>query len=104
VYNREPGSRRNAPVYSQPMIRILAAALLVCTFSAHAQQYDLVLRNGQVLDPKNNVNAKRDVAIRDGKIAAIEPTIPMAQSFGEQYVKYRQKVKALARSFSSNVL
>jgi hypothetical protein len=50
------------------------------------------------------VNAKRDVAIRDGKIAAIEPTIPMAQSFGEQYVKYRQKVKALARSFSSNVL
>jgi dihydroorotase len=35
-----------------------------------------VLRNGHVLDPKNNVDAKRDVAIRDGKIAAIEPSIP----------------------------
>jgi dihydroorotase len=58
------------------MIRILAAALLACAISAHAQQYDLVLRNGQVLDPKNNVDAKRDVAVRDGKIAAIEPTIP----------------------------
>ncbi len=61
---------------SHPMNRVLAAALLACAFSAHAQQYDLVLRNGHVLDPKNNVDAKRDVAVRDGKIAAIEPTIP----------------------------
>lgn len=58
-----------------PMLRILAAALLICVLSAHAQQYDLVLRNGHVLDPKNNVDARRDVAIRDGKIAAIEPSI-----------------------------
>ena len=50
--------------------------LLFCTLSASAQQYDLVLRNGHVIDPKNNVDAKRDVAIRDGKIAAIEPSIP----------------------------
>jgi dihydroorotase len=58
------------------MIRILIAALLACAISGHAQQYDLVLRNGEVLDPKNNVAAKRDVAVRDGKIAAIEATIP----------------------------
>jgi dihydroorotase len=63
-------------VYSHPMVRILAATLLACALTAHAQQYDLVLRNGQVLDPKNNVAAKLDVAVRDGKIAAIEPTIP----------------------------
>ncbi len=61
---------------SQLMVRILAATLLACAISGHAQQYDLVLRNGQVLDPKNNVAAKRDVAVLDGKIAAIEPTIP----------------------------
>jgi dihydroorotase len=66
------------------MIRILAATLLVCSLSAHAQQYDLVLRNGQVLDPKNNIDAKRDVAVRDGRIAAIEPTIPT--SAGKQSV------------------
>jgi dihydroorotase len=58
------------------MLRILAAAILACTLSASAQQYDLVLRNGHVIDPKNNVDAKRDVAIRDGKIAAIEASIP----------------------------
>ncbi|RZU41561.1 dihydroorotase [Edaphobacter modestus] len=58
------------------MLRILAATFLACALSAHAQQYDLVLRNGHVLDPKNNVDARSDVAIRDGKIAAIEPSIP----------------------------
>jgi dihydroorotase len=58
------------------MLRILATTLLLYALSAHAQQYDLVLRNGHVIDPKNNLDAKRDVAIRDGKIAAIEPAIP----------------------------
>jgi dihydroorotase len=66
------------------MIRILATALLACAVAAHAQQYDLVLRNGQVLDPKNNVAGKFDVAVRDGKIAAIEPAIPA--SAGKQSV------------------
>ncbi|MEO6909920.1 MAG: amidohydrolase/deacetylase family metallohydrolase [Edaphobacter sp.] len=58
------------------MIRILVATLLACAITGHAQQYDLVLRNGHVLDPKNNVDAKLDVAVLNGKIAAIEPTIP----------------------------
>jgi dihydroorotase len=58
------------------MLRILAATFLVCAIAARAQQYDLVLRNGHVIDPRNNVDAQRDVAIRDGKIAAIEASIP----------------------------
>ncbi|HMG02836.1 MAG TPA: amidohydrolase/deacetylase family metallohydrolase [Edaphobacter sp.] len=61
------------------MLRILAATLL-CALSAHAQQYDLVLRNGHVIDPKNNLDATRDVAIRNGKIAAIEPSISAASA------------------------
>jgi dihydroorotase len=58
------------------MLRFLAATFLLCTISTAAQQFDLVLRNGHLIDPKNNVDAKRDVAIRDGKIAAIELSIP----------------------------
>ncbi|HEY8997154.1 MAG TPA: amidohydrolase/deacetylase family metallohydrolase [Edaphobacter sp.] len=57
------------------MLRALAL-VLACAFTAQAQQYDLVLRNGHVIDPKNNVDANRDVAILDGRIAAIEPSIP----------------------------
>jgi dihydroorotase len=60
------------------MVRILTASLLAFAISGHAQQFDLVLRNGHVLDPKNNVDTKCDVAIRDGKIAAIEQSIPAA--------------------------
>ena len=35
-------------------------------------QYDLLLKGGHVIDPKNGVDAKRDVAIADGKIAAVD--------------------------------
>jgi hypothetical protein len=38
-------------------------------------QYDLLLKNGRVVDPINNVDGIVDVAITDGKIAAMEPTI-----------------------------
>lgn len=58
------------------MFRNIALVCLSCALTMQAQQYDLVLRNGHVIDPKNNVDAQRDVAIREGKIAAIEPSIP----------------------------
>ncbi|MEJ7609471.1 MAG: hypothetical protein WKF37_25150 [Bryobacteraceae bacterium] len=28
-----------------------------------AQEYDLVLKGGHLLDPKNNINGRRDIAI-----------------------------------------
>jgi dihydroorotase len=38
-------------------------------------QYDLLIQNGHVIDPKNKISAIRDVAIKDGKIAAVEAHI-----------------------------
>ena len=43
---------------------------LLCA-AALAQDYDIVLRGGRVIDPKNNVDAIRDVAIKGGKVAAV---------------------------------
>ncbi|MFE7328065.1 amidohydrolase/deacetylase family metallohydrolase [Streptomyces sp. NPDC057565] len=40
-----------------------------------AEAYDLVVRNGHVIDPKNHVDAVRDVAIKDGKIAKVAERI-----------------------------
>lgn len=34
-------------------------------------QYDLLLQGGRVIDPKNNISAVRDVAILNGRIAAV---------------------------------
>src|ERR1700678_706283 len=36
-----------------------------------AQQYDLVIEGGRVIDPETGLNAVRNVGIRDGKIAHI---------------------------------
>ena len=38
-----------------------------------AQQYDLVLEGGRVMDPETALDAIRNVGIRDGKIARISP-------------------------------
>ena len=40
-----------------------------------AARYELVLRGGHVIDPRNGVSAVRDVAIAAGKIAAVAPQI-----------------------------
>lgn len=37
--------------------------------------YDLLLRNGHVIDPGNSVDGKRDVAIEGGRIAAVSAAI-----------------------------
>ena len=38
-------------------------------------KYDLLIRNGHVIDPGNEINGKMDVAIKDGKIASVAPEI-----------------------------
>ena len=54
--------------------------LLACS-AAFAQQYDLLLKGGHVIDAKNGISAVRDVAIQGGKIAAVAENIPAAQAF-----------------------
>lgn len=38
-------------------------------------QYDLLLRGGRVIDPAQNIDGLFDVAIQDGKIAAVAASI-----------------------------
>jgi dihydroorotase len=37
--------------------------------------YDLVIRGGRVIDPAQGLDAPRDIAFRDGKVAAVETSI-----------------------------
>jgi dihydroorotase len=52
----------------------IIAALLAPAAFAQAQ-YDLLIQNGHVIDAKNHISGVRDVAVRDGKIAAVEDHI-----------------------------
>ena len=58
----------------------LYVVLFLTPLAAGAQQYDLLIKNGHVIDPKNHINAKKDVAIADGKIAKVADDISAAQS------------------------
>jgi dihydroorotase len=44
-------------------------------------RYDLLLKGGHVIDPKNGLSAVRDVAIADGRVAAVLPKIDPAEAF-----------------------
>jgi dihydroorotase len=56
--------------------------ILLCLFSraSIAQSYDIVIRGGHVIDPKNNIDAVMDVAISDGKIALVSKDIDAKQA------------------------
>src|SRR5438132_7005642 len=55
--------------------------LLVCACAAFAQpQYDLLIKSGHLIDPKNAISAIRDVAIKDKKIAEIAANIPASRA------------------------
>jgi len=47
---------------------------------AQAPRYDLLLKGGQVIDPANHIDEVRDVAVFQGKIAAVEKNIPADQA------------------------
>ena len=63
--------------------RVAARADVACSASipppaspaaAEHAQYDLLLRGGHVIDPRNGISAVRDVAIAGGKVAAVAAT------------------------------
>src|SRR5579863_3053070 len=56
------------------MMRLaISFAVLICAAGMGFSQpaYDLLLQGGHVIDPKSNISAVRDVAIKDGAIAAV---------------------------------
>ena len=56
---------------------------LLCASAASVgaqPKYDLLLRGGHVIDPKNGTSGVRDVAVADGRIAAVAPRIDPAEA------------------------
>ena len=44
------------------------------------KEYDLLLKGGHVIDGKNGINAIRDVAVKDGKVAAVGTNIAASKA------------------------
>lgn len=63
------------------MKRLIVAIGLMLTASAAAQtSYDILLKGGHVIDPRNEINAARDVAVKDGKVARVAANIPESEA------------------------
>ncbi len=60
-------------------IKLIVTVLVLTGFFipvSIAQEYDLLIKNGHLIDPKNNRNAVMDVAVLDGKISEIGRDLP----------------------------
>ncbi|WP_187293389.1 amidohydrolase/deacetylase family metallohydrolase [Dyadobacter fermentans] len=56
------------------------AFLLLALSPAHSQSIDLLIKGGHVIDPKNQIDGVRDVAVISGKIAQVAADIPAANA------------------------
>ena len=61
------------------MRTILAVFAIACTLGGQPR-YDLLLKGGHVIDPKNGIDGPMDVAIAGGKIARVAPDISSAEA------------------------
>src|SRR5579863_3634003 len=70
----------HSPRPERKEMRVVVILLAVaCALSAQPP-YELLLKGGHVIDPKNGIDRVMDVAIAGGKIARVAPGIPAAES------------------------
>ncbi len=56
---------------------IIVFFMILLFSSAQAQEYDVLLKGGHLIDAKNNIDGPMDLAITDGKIAEVARNISM---------------------------
>ena len=66
----------------RPVVLLMVGITVVCGVhlpaAAQTAHYDLLLKGGHVIDPANHIDAVMDVAVSNGKIAAVEKNLPPA--------------------------
>lgn len=63
-----------------PVAVVLLIVLSVVRPAAAQPRYEIVLKGGHVIDPRNQIDGVMDVAVADGKIAAVRPDISPAEA------------------------
>lgn len=54
---------------------LLFSLLFLFTGLVQAQSYDIIIKGAHLIDPKNDLDEPMDLAIKDGKVAAVEKSI-----------------------------
>ncbi|MFL6447946.1 MAG: amidohydrolase/deacetylase family metallohydrolase [Bryobacteraceae bacterium] len=74
-------------IYLHSLLFLLCLGSSSVGLASAQPQYDLLLQGGRVVDAKNKISAIRDVAIKDGKIAAVAEHIPSGSALKTVSVK-----------------
>jgi dihydroorotase len=61
-------------------LAVTAIAPLARTSRVGAARYDVIVKGGRVIDPSQRVDRVADVAVRGGRIAAVQPNIAAAEA------------------------
>ncbi len=59
---------------------LCAVTLVVACHTIGAQEYDLLIKNGHLIDAKNELDQAMDVAVLDGKVAEVSVHIPIEKA------------------------
>ena len=73
-------SNSNSKTFAFKIRLVVLFAFLILPRLIQAQEIDLLLKGGRVLDPKNSLDSKMDVAVKDGKIYRIAAEIPSSSA------------------------
>ncbi|MDR2886443.1 MAG: amidohydrolase/deacetylase family metallohydrolase [Bacteroidales bacterium] len=57
------------------LLVIITFAVFSCKSNNNAGGYNIVIKGGHVIDPKNNIDGPMDIAVKDGKIALVAESI-----------------------------
>lgn len=63
------------------ILKVIWLVAFVAAFnSVGAQEYDLLIKNGHLIDAKNELDQAMDVAVLDGKVAEVSANIPVEKA------------------------
>lgn len=65
---------------SVTVVVALPVLMLALSIFTQAQQYDLLVKGGHVIDPRNQINTVMDVAVAEGKVAQVAASIAASQA------------------------
>ena len=62
------------------ILPLLCVAIKDSSLSQQSYEYDIIFKNGHVIDPANNIDKVCDIAVKDGKIAIVKNTIEASKA------------------------
>src|SRR5688500_18691412 len=74
--------KRGRVMFLASLLTVAACARMPLQSAAPQQsfEYDFLIKGGHVIDGRNRISAVRDVAIKDGRVAAVAANIPAARA------------------------